>query len=203
LVLGDTTNGMRVDAMGVWKGEKAKVVIDWDYRVPGIRLDVTSADGKVRAITVAADNLAWDEKTPGVFGGRADTSVVERLVVAYLMPSAVILASRDAADVMKLSKDDRGRDVLTIPVPKLGTGVDLVATFDADGHPTHTQIVLNGKTYSGEFSEFVSDRMDMAVNFPHRIVLSVEGKDFADLEVNWHQANPYLIFPVPKEIAGK
>jgi len=202
LVLGDTTNAMRINAEGTWNGQPAHVVLDWDYRVPGARLDVSSPDGKTRTINVVAGKLAWDEKTPGVFAGQAQTSVPERLVVAYLMPSAVILAGRDAADVMKLGKDG-ARNTLTIPVPALGSGVNLVATLDADGHPIHTQIALNGKTYTGDFDEFLADRMDMAVNFSHHISLKVDGKEFANLELNWHQANPYLIFPVPKEVAAK
>jgi hypothetical protein len=203
LVLGDTTNAMRVNADGTWNGAKVHVVLDWDYRVPGVRLDVSSADGKTRMIQVAANNLAWDEKTPGVFGAQATNPVAERLVIAYLMPSAVILAGRDAADTMKLSKDEKGKQVLTIPVPKLGAGVNLVATLDADGHPVHTQIALGGKTYTGDFDEFLADRMDMAVNFSHHIVIKTDGKETANLELNWHQANPYLIFPVPKEVASK
>ena len=68
-MIGDTTNAMRVNATGTWNGQKVNVVLDWDYRVPGVRLDLQSPDGKTRTVTVAAKNLAWDEKTPGVFGG--------------------------------------------------------------------------------------------------------------------------------------
>jgi hypothetical protein len=203
LVLGDTTNAMRIDADGTWNGQKSHVVLDWDYRVPGVRLDVSSADNKTRTITVAAGNLAWDEKTPGVFGGQAATSVNDRLIVPMLMPSEVILEARDAADVLKVSKDATGRQVMTIPLPKLGQGVNMVATLDADSHPIHTQIAYNNHTYTGDFSEFLSDRMDMMVIFPHHIVLQTDGKETANLELNWHQANPYLIFPVPKEVASK
>jgi len=201
LVLGDTTNAMRINAEGTWNGQKSHVVLDWDYRVPGMRLDVTSPDGKTRTIQVAAADKAWDEKTPGVFAAKASNSVPERLVIPYLMPSAVILAGRDAADKMKLGKDG-ARNTLTIPVPALGSGVNLVATLDADGHPIHTQIALGGKTYTGDFDEFLADRMDMAVNFSHHVVLKLDGKEIANLELNWHQANPYLIFPVPKEVAS-
>src|ERR1051325_8310839 len=190
LVLGDTTNAMRINAEGTWNGQKSHVVLDWDYRVPGMRLDVTSPDGKARTIQVAAADKAWDEKTPGVFAAKASNSVAERLVIPYLLPSAVILAGRDAADVMKLSKDEKGKQVLTIPVPKLGTGVNLVATLDADGHPVKTTIALNGKTYTGERDRRLADRMDMAVNFSHHVVLKVDGKEIANLELNWHQANP-------------
>jgi len=202
LVIGDTTNAMRMNATGTWNGAKANVVLDWDYRVPGMRMDIQSPDGKTRTIQVAAADKAWDEKTPGVFAAKATNSVQERLVIPYLMPSAVILTGRDAADVGKVSKDDRARTVLTIPVPKLGNNVNLVATLSSESQPVRTQIVLNGKTYTGEFEDFLADRMDMAVNFSHKVVLKVDGKEIGNLELNWHQANPYLIFPVPKEVAA-
>src|SRR5688572_19281700 len=50
LVIGDTTNAMRVNAKGTWNGQPANVVLDWDYRVPGVRLDVQSPDGNTRAV---------------------------------------------------------------------------------------------------------------------------------------------------------
>jgi hypothetical protein len=89
-----------------------------------------------------------------------------------------------------------------MPLPKLGANVNLVATLNTDAQPVRTQIVLNGKTYTGEFDDFLADRMDMAVVFPHKVVLKVDGKEIGNLELNWHQANPYLIFPVPKEVAA-
>jgi hypothetical protein len=202
LVIGDTSLAMRVDADGTWNGAKAHVVIGWDYRIPGVRLDVTSADGKNRAITVAAGGLAWDEKTPGIFGGQATTSVSDRLVVPYLMPTAVAVLGRDAAPTIKLSKNG-ARSMLTIPVPKLGPGINLEATLDAEGHPVHTSIAYNGHTYTGDFSDFLSDRMDFMVMFSHQVSLKVDGKEMANLELNWHQADPYLVFPVPKEVATK
>jgi hypothetical protein len=203
LVLGDTSSAMRVNATGTWNGQKANVVLDWDYRVPGVRLDVQSPDGKSRTVTVAANNLAWDEKTPGIFGGKATTTRDERLVIPYLMPSAAVVAGRDAAaEGLTLSKDESGRNVMTMPLAKIGPNVTLVATLNADYRPVRTQIVFNGKTYAGEFANFRNDRMDMEVLFPHQIRLTVDGNELADLTVNWHHANPYLIFPVPKEVAA-
>jgi hypothetical protein len=203
LVLGDTTNALRINGTGTYNGQQAHVVMDWDYRYPGVRLNVQSPDGKTGQITVAKDTLAWDEKTPGVYGGAAQTSAIDRLVLPYLMPTAVIIAGRDAADVMKLSRDERGRNVLTIPVPKLGQNVNLVATLNADGRPIRTQIALGGKVYTGEFDDFLNDRMDYVMRFPHTISLKVDGKPIMDLELEWHHLNPYVIFPVPKEVAAK
>jgi hypothetical protein len=201
LVLGDTTNAMRIVANGTLDGKKAKVTLDWDYRVPGVRMDVQGED-KSRTITVVAGDLVWDEKTPGVYGGAAKTARADRLVMSYLMPSAVVLSGRDAADKIKLGKDG-ARDTLTIPVPKLAADAVMVATLDAQSRPVHTQITMGGKVYTGDFDQFLNDRMDMEVRFPHQISLKIDGKPWADLELDWHQANPYLIFPVPKEVAAK
>jgi hypothetical protein len=200
LVVGDTSAAMRISAEGTWNGKPADVVFDYTYRVPGVRLDVTYEDG-TREITVAAMDMAWDEETPGMFGGEAQTSANERLIWSYLMPSGVVVLGRDAALVIEASKDERARDVLTIPVPSLGDDVNLVATLDARGRPIHTLIEYDGHTYRGDFDTFLADRNENLVYSPHHIVFSVDGTEVADLEANWHQTNPYLIFVVPTEVA--
>jgi len=199
LVLGDTTPAKRLVGAGTWNGDKVNLTMDWDYRVPGVRIDVTHAD-KSREIQVAAGNLACDEKTPGIFGGTAKTSANERLVLAYLMPSGVLAAARDSADTVKLSKNG-AKDVLTIPVPQLGT--NMIATLSTDYRPVLTEITLGGKKYTGEFSEFLGDRGDYEVKFPRQVLLKVDGKPLADITLEYHHTNPYLIFPVPKEVAAK
>lgn len=202
LLLGDSTAGWMLDGAGKWNGVDSHVLIGIDYRVPGIRAEITSADNKTHQITVAADKLAWDEKTPGVFGSQASNSVNDRLVLAYLLPPAVVILGRDAVTTVKVAKQG-SRNVLTIPVPRLGPDVNLVATLDADAHPVHTSITYNGHTYTGDFGQVLSDRMDFMVYFPHHIVLQTDGKETASLDLNWHQADPYLVFPVPKEVASK
>jgi len=200
LLLGDSTAGWMLDGDGKWNGVDSHVQIGVDYRVPGVRAEITSVDKKTHQITVVADKLAWDEKTPGVFGGQAANSVNDRLVLAYLLPPAVVILGRDAIANVKVVKQG-SRNVLTIPVPRLVA--DLVATLDADGHPVHTSIAYNGHTYTGDFGQILSDRMDFMVYFPHHIVLQTDGKETASLDLNWHQADPYLVFPVPKEVASK
>ncbi len=201
LVLGDTTPMKRIVGEGTWNGEKVTLRMDWDYRVPGVRIETTKANKSVD-IQVAAGNLAWDEKTPGVYGKAAATSAAERLVLPYLMPSAVLTAAREGLPDVKLSKDG-AKDVLTIPVPQLGAGVNLVATLASDHRPVHTEITLNGKKYTGDFLEFLGDRGDYEVKFPRQISLKLDGKPLADIVLEYHHTNPYLIFPVPKEVAAK
>jgi hypothetical protein len=200
LVLGDTTPSKRIVGEGTWNGEKVTLRMDWDYRIPGVRIETTKANKSVD-IQVAAGRLAWDEKTPGVYGKAAATSANERLVLAYLMPSGVVTAGREAADKVKLSKNG-AREVLTIPVPQLG-GANLIATLSYDHRPVLTEITLGGKKYTGEFGEFLGDRGDYEVKFPRQISLKVDGKPLADIVLEYHHTNPYLIFPVPKEVAAK
>jgi hypothetical protein len=199
LVVGDTTPSMRIVGGGTWNGAEVKVRMDWDYRVPGIRFETTRSDG-AREIIVAAGARAWDEKSPGVFGGAAKTSAAERLVWAYLMPSAVILAGRDSADRIKLARDG-AFGALIIPLPGLAT--ELVATLDEAGRPVRTTIALGGKQYTGEFADFADDRGDYGVKFPHAVALKVDGATVADWRLDYHHAVPYLIFPVPKELGGR
>jgi hypothetical protein len=199
LVLGDTTPSKRIVGEGTWNGEKVTLRMDWDYRIPGVRIETTRANNS-KEILVAAKNLAWDEKSPGTFGGAAKTPANERLMLAYLMPSAVVTAGREAADKVKLSKNG-AKDVLTIPLPQLGT--DLIATLSSDYRPVLTEITLGGKKYTGEFVDFLGDRGDYEVKFPRQLVLKVDGKPMADVTLEYHHTNPYLIFPIPKEVAAK
>ena len=51
--------------------------------------------------------------------------------------------------------------------------------------------------------KFLGDRGDYEVKFPRQVSLKVDGKPLADITLEYHQNNPYLIFPVPKEVAAK
>src|SRR5690606_16215433 len=99
-----------------------------------------------------------EEAPAGVYEQPASIQPEQLLTLVYLMPSGVIDAGRRAADVMEVSQDANGNDVLTIPVPELGT--DLLATIDSAGYPIHTEITLDGTVYTGDFGRFLNDRGD-------------------------------------------
>jgi hypothetical protein len=224
LDLGDTVSVMRTDGSGTWNGEKVGIRMDWDYRVPGLRLYITHAD-KSQDIYVASDpsnpptgrighleqpelfgngpknwNLvAWKDKPVGHYAGPSDMAPQDLMALALLMPSNIVLAGRDAAD--KISAGKSGQlDTLTIPEPALG-GANLVATLAADGHPTHAEVKVNGKTYAEDFSGYQVDRMEVGAFVPHHVVIQVDGKPLADYQLDFSQVNPYLVFPVPTQVA--
>jgi hypothetical protein len=227
LVLGDTAPNWLTVGKGTWKGQPAEIRYEWDYRIPGARLFITRPGG-AREITVATDPrdkptgrtgrfeqpelfgdgpqdnvllVAWKEKSPGVYGGPADMTPEEVLVLSWLMPAGVIFAGRDAADVLKATRQGRN-DILTVPVERLG-GATMVATLDAAGRPVRTEIDLKGKKYTAEFGNFLNDRMDMEVLGPHQIKIQVDGQPLAEWELEWHHIGPYLVFPVPTEVAAR
>ncbi len=197
-VIGETTQGMYTHGAATLNGETGLLDLYWDFR-DGVRADFVKAD-KARVITVAAGDKVWDEKTPGVYGGPGKTTLQERLAMIYLMPNAFAQLGRDSVDKIKTSKSG-ANTLLIMPWPRFNT--EVVATLDALSRPIHAEVKLDGKLYSADYEQYVDDRMDMGVQFPHHIVQKVDGKVVADIKVEWHHANPYLLFPVPKEVAAK
>jgi hypothetical protein len=242
LVVGDTVANVLQIGSGTWMGGEALVRMEFDLRIPGVRLHIQRPDGS-SDIQVAADPrvspsgrtghyeqpeifgdgpldgvvlAAWKEEpvevprpfesyTPGAsnagtFAGQADMTPQQLLALAFMQPIGVLIAARNAAGEVTVAKDGQARDVMTIPVPELGA--NLVATLDATGRPIHSEVDLGGQVYSADFGLFVNDRMDMETSYPHQISIQVNGEQLADWDIEWHHIGPYLIFPVPAEVAS-
>lgn len=67
---------------------------------------------------------------------------------------------------------------------------------------THVQMKIGAQVLSADYVDY-KDFQDYGVMFPTRIVQKVDGRVVADLTVTEALANPYLIFPPPKEILQK
>lgn len=220
-VLGSSTNQWTYFANGTMNGEPASVRVDWDYKVgaarmgsdlaPGIRMQVerdakrkmdgmhvnSSSCVDCKEVVVASGDLSWDESKPGVFKQAGKTSAAERLLQIYLMPPAAVILGAKAADTIKLGNKGGLRE-LTIPVPQYKS--ELKATLNAKGEIVHTEMTVDGKLHSADFSEYQNDLMDFHVMFPHKIVQKVNGNTVADLTVNGHNTGRYMVWPVPKEL---
>ena len=199
--VGCTTDFFEYKGTGTYQGQTAQVVsLKFDYRIPAVRADVTTADG-TRTVKVAKGDLTWDESTPGVLKGKSDETAAERLIPVLMLPPAAVIYGRMAAPTIKVSAASDGTRDLTVPLPVLNT--DMTAKIDANGHVIHTELTYGGKTYTGDYSNFLNDHMDYHVYGPHRIVQKVDGKVVTDLTLEYHWTDPYLVFPTPKELASK
>jgi hypothetical protein len=198
--LGCLTPKFELKGTGTYAGvDKAAVVIDFDRRIPAVRADVTAPGGK-RSVSVAMDKVSWDETTPGVGAMPSTAASMDRLLPVFLLPSEVIYSGIVAADKIKLTTQGSAR-TLTIPLPQYNT--NLVATIDRSGFVTKTEMMVGGKDYTGEYSEFDNDHMDNHVFMPSHIVQKVDGKTITDLELDYTWTDPYMVFQVPKAVASK
>jgi hypothetical protein len=195
--IGHSTHRWQYVATGTMNGEQVKVTMDMDYRLPAVRTRVERA-GKPIEITVANGRYAWDESKLGVYSGAAKTSSAERLLPIYLFPQAVIHLAEPESTTIKVAEVGGMRE-LTIPVPHFKS--EMKATLDAKGFPVRTEMRVNGKLYTSEFSNFENDKMDYHVYGPHRILLKVDGTTYADLTASEHSVGRYMIYPVPVEVA--
>jgi hypothetical protein len=195
-----TASGTMADPNG-GDSKVSRITAGYDYVIPAARVDIerTGADGRAaREITVAAGRLAWDEATPGIYLRPAGTPAAERLRPIWLLPHGVILAGAKAPDRIKVA-DRGGVTELSVALPD---GTEVTELLDAKNLATHVEMKVGGQVLSADYADY-KDFQDYGVMFPSRIVQKVDGRVVADLTVTEALANPYLIFPPPKELSGK
>jgi hypothetical protein len=199
-----TMAGMMTDAAGApgqvagqATGQVNRITAAYDYVIPAARVDIerASAGGPQRTIEVASGALAWDESTPGIYLRPAATSAAERLKLIWLLPHGVILAAAKAPDKISVAEKDGLRE-LTVP---LQTGAEAKGVLDAADLMTHVEIKIGAQLFTGDYADY-KDFQGYGVMFPTRIVQKVDGRTIADLTVSEALANPYMIFPPPKEL---
>jgi hypothetical protein len=189
-----TASGTVADSAGALS-EVKRITASYDYVIPAARVDVEKSSAGERTIEVAAASLAWDEETPGIYLRPAGTSAAERLKLIWLLPHAVILAGAKAPDKVSVTEKSGQRE-LTVPLP---TGIDAKGVVDAAGLMTRVEIKIGAQLFTGDYSDY-KDFQGYGVMFPTRIVQKVDGRTIADLTVTEALANPYMIFPPPKEL---
>jgi hypothetical protein len=195
-----TASGTMADPNG-GESKVSRITAAYDYVIPAARVDIekTSSDGKTaRDITVAAGRLAWDESTPGIFLRPASTPAAERLRSLWLLPHGLVLAGAKAPDKVKVA-DRGGMRELSVALPD---GAEVKGLLDAKNLTTHMELKIGAEVWSADYAEY-KDFQDYGVMFPTRIVQKIDGRTVADLMVTEALANPYMIFPPPKELTQK
>jgi hypothetical protein len=194
-----TAHGTMAEAAG--PGKVTRITAGYDYVIPAARVDVETmaADGSIhRSIQVAAGQLSWDESTPGIYLRAGATSAADRLKQIWLLPHGLILAGAKALDRVKLA-DRNGQREFSVPLPDGSMALGLLGENNL---MTHVEFEVGPQVFSADYADY-KDHQDYGVMFPSRIVQKIDGRVVADLTVTEALANPYLIFPPPKELQQK
>jgi hypothetical protein len=193
-------SGTMADPKG-GENKVSRITVGYDYVIPAARVDVekTTPDGRTeRDIAVAVGRLSWDESKPGIYLRPANTSAAERLKQMWLLPHAVILEGAKAPDKVKVA--DRGG--MKELIVAMADGTELKALLDAKNLTTRVEYRAGAQVLSGDYSDY-KDFREYGVMFPSRIVQKIDGRTVADFTVSDALPNPYLIFPLPRELAQK
>jgi hypothetical protein len=196
-----TANGTVRDANGGALNQATRIIAGYDYVIPAARVDVEwmAPDGRNgRSIEVAVGQLSWDESKPGIYLGPGNSSAAERLTRIWLLPHGVILAGAKAPDKVKVAESGASKELIVA----LPDGTEIKGVLDANNQMTHVEFKAQGRILSADYADY-KDFQDYGVMFPSRIVQKIDGRVVADLTVTEALANPYIIFPPPKELARK
>ncbi len=196
-----TASGTMAAPDGGGPSKVSRVTAGYDYVIPAARVDVdtTAPDGSARrTIEVVAGQLSWDESKPGIYLRPGNTSAAARLKQIWLLPHGLILAGAKAPDKVKMA-DRAGQKELSVPLPD---GTEVKGLVGEKNLLTRVELKIGEQVVSADYADY-KDFHDYGVMFPSRIVQKVDGRVVADLTVTDALANPYLVFPPPKELLQK
>ena len=192
------------------------------YDFPGMRLDITRADGS-REIQVVSANYAWNEVdkiggglTPG-WGSAVPMNdlAAERLLRLWLTPIGVYKAAVVAAPKAQVTMEN-GATVLTFPLTAgkpmvthnlvVGPleGTPFKVTLDSLYRPVRVEARHQNRLYVATYSGFDDHNeadYKSDVYTPARITQTVDGQTVLDLTVQkTNTYNPYIMMPVPDSV---
>jgi hypothetical protein len=175
--------------------EKFRVSIN--YAVPGLRFDVTY--GGKREIRVVSEKHAWNEDTPGGPATPMPAAVTERLLQLWLTPVGLAKSAAAAGAATKVSVEN-GATVLTFPI----AGLTVKTMLNALYLPERVEIQGGAAPMEITYSDY-ADLNDVAkadVFLPRRIVHRQGAVTTMELVVETSNTNnPYVIMPVPENVA--
>jgi hypothetical protein len=196
-----TASGTRAAPNGGGEYKVRRITAGYDYAIPAARADVETiaSDGSVsRNIEVAAGPLSWDESMPGIYLRPGATSAAVRLKQIWLLPHGLILAGAKALDQVKAA-DRGGLKELSVSLPD---GTQVKGLLGEKNLLNHVEFKIGEQLLSGDYADY-KDFHGYGVMFPSHIVQKVDGRAVADLTVTDALANPYLVFPPPRELAQR
>lgn len=188
------------------------------FPVPGMRVDVTCAEGS-RHIQVVAGEYAWNETAPGVGATPAPGAAQERLLQVWSLPQGLIKAAVLAGTKATLTMEG-GKPVVSFPLPAPLQHATAKMTLDPEHFLFHTmptgvrryfshriervETRMNGVvtvTNYADYRDWNASDYKSDVHLPGRVVAERDGTRVMDLTVKISQTyNPYVIMPVPENV---
>ncbi len=185
-------------------GGKAPVKIDklnvqLNYMLPAARVAVTTGGDKpTTAITVFNDTLGWTERQEGVFLAAAPKAVADLAPLYKLSPFGALTALVEAEGNAKVSTVG-GKTVISGASPY--DGIPVTVTLDEANLPVSVTAKINKHIYVASYGAFIDTlESKQLVVFPSKMVVTMDGKPYADLTSTDFKSNPYVVFPVPVEL---
>ena len=209
--LGMIRGPQRIDAINTMEywgtGDKVTYHVGLSYLTPAMRVDVSRGNPAARQIQVVNGNFAWNESVPGAgfipgtTAGPAPGAVKDRLLQLWSTPHGALKVAERAGANARLTQE-RGATVITFPLPDSLAGITMKVTLNAKNQVEKVETrgdTVTETTYSDykDIGEIESD-----VLFPSHIVQKQGGSTVLDLTITKTDANnPYVVFPVPANVA--
>ena len=200
-------------ADGTWRDYRVKRLTEAvDFVIPAARVDVERSGltgSTQRQIEVVAGTRAWDEEKPGINGTPVTSGVDDRLRMIWLTPQGAMWGALRAAekDGVQIA-NEAGR--LTISYSLNGEPVKML--LDSKLLPEKVQIQAHSArygdtsleaTYSG-YKDFAATPVvpeGFLAPCPSRIIYKAGGRTIRDVTASDCEINPYVIFPLPANMA--
>jgi len=176
------------------------------YNPAAMRIETIRAEQ--HTIQTVRENYAWNESEvgAGLVPGKgtatpAQAALKERLLQLWILPYGVVKAALAAGDKTSVSTEN-GATVITFPLSGQLAGTTVKATLDSKNLVTKVETLPGNLVaeYSGyaDHGEVLSDILS-----PGHIVQKQGGRTTLDIQIKaWEANNPYLVFPVPKNVTG-
>ena len=198
------------------------VYVQFAYDFPGMRMDMTRANG-TREIQVVSGTYAWNE-VDKIGGGLepgwgsavpAMETVTDRLLRMWTSPMGVYKAAF-AAQANAKTAVENGAVTLTFPFTngKPGNtsylvvgaleGTPVKVTLNERYQPARVEVRYNNRLYVTNYSEYADlNESDYKADIfmPRRVVQTVDGETVLDLTIQkTNTYNPYVLMPVPETV---
>jgi hypothetical protein len=190
-------------ADGKWTQYRVtRLVAAFDFVIPAARVDMARSAPGARAerqIQVVSGKQAWNEEKPGINGTPIADAADDRVRQIWLTPHGAMRAALKADNVQLANEGGK----LAISYSLNGEPVKVVLTTGL--LPERVQIQARSSAYGetmleGAYSQY-KDFEGYLFPCPSRMVQKAGGRTILDLTVSNCVVNPYVIFPLPANMA--